>query len=109
MQTGEEHQHRHLSREETVMVAVFFELPGKIENQVRVVARLADQTPQAATGAAAEHFDFSTASRPIMSALTINLTCASGTVGSLVQCLEPKSPFSSPSQKANKIDRLGGS
>ena len=42
-----------------------------------------------------------------MSRLNAAATCAIGTVGWATQCFEPKSPFSSPSQAAKRIDRLG--
>ncbi len=42
-----------------------------------------------------------------MSTLMFATTCLSGTVGCSTQYFEPSSPASSPSQKANKIDRRG--
>ena len=42
-----------------------------------------------------------------MSRLSMNLTRPSGSVGSAVQCFEPKRPFSSPSKHTNRIERRG--
>ena len=107
VQTSVQHQHGNVSRIKRPMVAIALHLPTEIEQELRGIVLAGNEASQAGAGPRAIHDAREFRSRPIMSTLNMIGTRLSDTVGSSSQCFEPSNPFSSPSQKANRIDRRG--
>src|SRR5688572_8269653 len=57
VQTRMQHQHRDLSGQERIVIAVLFQFPIEVEFQVRELVAFANQTPQAADSATTIDFD----------------------------------------------------
>ena len=108
MDAREEEKRRDTFAEKWKMIRCRKICRREIERQIGFLILQRNQAAEVVTRLRTQTISRLSRRRPIMSALTTNTTCLPGRVDWDTQCLEPSSPRSSASQKANRIDRRGG-